>query len=314
MLAPKPLVLVVLLACHSVATQDGTIRIAADGDVVRVLDGERPLLAYRASGHAWKAFAERLCTPAGTDVLQVAPADHVHHRGLIFALGADDHDYWGEHYVEAPGRQRGGPLEHLEARADSGRRTASFAHAIEWLAGEPERVHLRERRQIAVTPASDATLVTWRTALTVPDDHEPVRLWGRPYFGLGLRFAAEMDGEGRFFCASGDAGQIVRGDERLRRATWCAYTAGTRAGAVTVAMFDHPDNPRHPASWFTMARPFAFMTATLALAAEPLELPPGPPLELCYGIALFDGVVGPERIEEHYRAWLADDPTSDDRR
>ena len=47
------------------------------------------------------------------------------------------------------------------------------------------------------------------------------------------------------------------------------------------------------------------MTATLDLAAEPLVLRAGQELELRYGVALWDGHVQRETIEELYRRWTA---------
>ena len=41
---------------------------------------------------------------------------------------------------------------------------------------------------------------------------------------------------------------------------------------MTVAMFDHPTNVRHPANWFTMTEPFAYLCATLGLQHETLKL------------------------------------------
>lgn len=297
-----------LAAAGTAAAQDAPAEVRVVGDAdgrVQIRDGDRLLLSYRATGHEWKAHAERLRTPSGTDVLRDSPSDHVHHRGLIFALGADEYDYWGEQYVENPGRQRGLPLTEITARASATEREAAFLHEVEWIAGDPAETRLRERRTIAVRPGADATVVTWISELAVPQGRAPVRLWGRHYFGLGLRFVATMDEDGTFSSASDDPGTVVRGDERLRRATWCAYTADAGEGPVTVAMFDHPDNARHPATWFTMAQPFAFLGATLDLAEQPLELGTDAPLRLCYGVAAWDGAVGRARIDQEYRRWLA---------
>ena len=69
-------------------------------------------------------------------------------------------------------------------------------------------------------------------------------------------------------------------------------------------MFDHPGNVRHPATWFTMEKPFAYISATLALHKEPLKIMAGKPLVLRYGVVLWDGQVRPEQIEKAYGLWL----------
>ena len=62
--------------------------------------------------------------------------------------------------------------------------------------------------------------------------------------------------------------------------------------------------PRRPATWFTMTRPFAYLSATLALHEEPLKVTAAEPLMLRYGVALWDGQVVSERIEESYNRWI----------
>jgi hypothetical protein len=68
-------------------------------------------------------------------------------------------------------------------------------------------------------------------------------------------------------------------------------------------MFDSPKNPRHPATWFTMKEPFAYLAATLGLDEEPLALEAGKGLILRYAVVVWDGEVDTEKIEEAYRKW-----------
>ncbi|MBW7939136.1 MAG: hypothetical protein H3C63_10135, partial [Candidatus Omnitrophica bacterium] len=48
----------------------------------------------------------------------------------------------------------------------------------------------------------------------------------------------------------------------------------------------HKDNPRFPATWFTMTQPFAYLSATLNLSREPLAVKKGEDLDLRYLIVL----------------------------
>jgi hypothetical protein len=72
---------------------------------------------------------------------------------------------------------------------------------------------------------------------------------------------------------------------------------------VTVAIFDHPNNPRFPGGVFHMTDPFAYLSATIGLADKPYKIKAEKPLLLRYGAALWDGEVGPEKIEAVYRLW-----------
>jgi hypothetical protein len=69
-------------------------------------------------------------------------------------------------------------------------------------------------------------------------------------------------------------------------------------------MFDHPDNARHPATWFTMVRPFAYLSGTLNLHKEPLRIARQKPLVLRYGVGLWDGPVETNSIDRLYQQWV----------
>jgi hypothetical protein len=112
-----------------------------------------------------------------------------------------------------------------------------------------------------------------------------------------------MDQGGRFFNAAGQPGEVVRGSERLVPAKWAAYTAKADGKSVTVAIFDHPKNPRHPNKMFTMSPPFAYLSATLNLWKEPMDLKAGQDLDLRYGVAVWDGETPAEVVEALYAQW-----------
>ena len=156
-----------------------------------------------------------------------------------------------------------------------------------------------------VLPSGDpqATLIGWSSKFELPADADgPAQIAGAHYHGLGIRFLQVMDG-GTFRNSDGDAGSVFRGEERLAKGRWCAYFATVDGKDVTVAMFDHPQNAR-PVTWFNMARPFGYMSATLRLHETPLELPAGKPLLLCYGVAVWDGHADDKRIDKVRDSWL----------
>ena len=73
-----------------------------------------------------------------------------------------------------------------------------------------------------------------------------------------------------------------------------------------MAIFDHPQNVRHPANFFTM-RPFAYL-AEPVLKTEPLDLHAGKPMDLRYGVALWDGEIDASQVETLYRKWVKLEP------
>jgi hypothetical protein len=119
-----------------------------------------------------------------------------------------------------------------------------------------------------------------------------------------MRFLKSMDTGGTLFNAEGKAGEVVRGSEKLVRANWCAYTAKANGKVVTVAMFGHPDNLRHPTQWFTMTKPFAYLSATLNLHRKPLKILSGKPLELHYAVVVWDNRVEKQQVQKVYDWWI----------
>ena len=97
--------------------------------------------------------------------------------------------------------------------------------------------------------------------------------------------------------------------ERVGPARWSAYTAAVDGKPITIAMFDHPANPRHPGPFFTMQDHFAYIAATLNLWKQPLTLPAGKTLHLRYLVVVWDDKKDAAEVERLYRLWApADEP------
>jgi hypothetical protein len=291
----------VLLCAGTAPAGDGTAATGADSPRTLSIGG-KVLAEYRYTGVPYKPYISVFRTPAGINVLRDAPADHLHHHALMFAIAVDGIDFWQE--GNAPGRQV--HREFLKSGdASSRQETAQFVERLDWLAPETETPLLHEKRSVRIFDPLHfgASLMTWETELSVPEGRESAALTGSHYFGLGMRFLESMDNDGIFFNADNATGDWVRGDEHVTRSRWCAYTSLADGKPVTVAMFDSPDNPRHPAWWFTMSTPFDYISATLNLYREPMELKAGAPLRLRYGVALWDGHVGAAEVEAMYQKW-----------
>jgi hypothetical protein len=289
------------------AAEPGTegVRVDQDKTSVTVSVAGRPAVEYRFADVPFKPCVKQLLTPSGVNVLRDAPHDHLHHHALMFAVGVDGVDFWAE--TPTCGKQAHQSFGPVKSSSQDRRSTAAWTEQLDWL--KPDKTPLvREQRTLKVEAGLDpaATLLSWRSELVPAAGKESVVLSGSHYFGLGLRFVESMDKGGRFFNAEKKDGEVVRGDERLTAAKWCAYTAAAGEKGdkkVTVAVFDHPKNPRHPARMFTMAQPFAYLAATLNLWKEPLTVKAGSPLELQYGVAVWDGEVDAAAVERLYEKW-----------
>jgi hypothetical protein len=319
--APAAAIVAVFLAVTgspALAGETAGLRIEKDAATVSIFDGNRPILRYRYADVPMKPYADQLVSPAGVQVLRDSPNDHKHHHATMYALAVDNVNFWEESESDS-GRERHDSLENVRATVDNGVGKAGFVEQLTWLGPAPDKPLLVERRAVDVVQANDlgATLVEWRCRLATPPGKDTAVITGHHYYGLGLRFLTSMDVGGRFLYSDDAPSEVIRGTEQLTPCRWCAFTAKADGKPVTVALFDHPANLRHPAKMFTMTEPFAYLSATLNAHKEPITLKVGTPLELCYGVALWDGQPDKASIEKLYRRWLGicgkHDPTAKSR-
>ena len=280
------------------------MRIAMEANSVSVLRGQRSLLCYRYDNVPFKPYVQQLYSPGGINVLRDAPFDHLHHHALMYAVAVDGVNFWEEQ--TNPGRELHKCFSDMRIGSNGDVPGAGFTEQIDWISPGSRELLLEESRTIKVCQFDDvkATLLSWQSSLAVPSGRKSMTLTGSHYFGLGMRFLESMDTGGQFLNAAGQEGDVVRGAEKLIRADWCAYTAKADGKLVTIAMFGHPENHRHPTHWFTMTTPFAYLAATLNLHKEPLDVTSDKPLVLRYAVAVWDGRIGKSKIDGIYHRWV----------
>jgi hypothetical protein len=277
------------------------MRITLDESALSIHTADQLLLSYRYQNVPFKPYVHEFLSPHGINVLRDAPADHLHHHGLMFAVAVDGLNFWEE--KQPAGRQQHHSFTNLTAHNHDDHPRATFTEHIHWLNTQNQTL-LKEQRTIEIRQPNDpnVTLLTWQAKFEPPPGKEFATLTGRRYYGLGMRFLKSMDTGGTFRNAKGNTG--VDGTNNTA-ACWCAYTAKANGKPVTIAMFDHPRNQRHPATWFTMDQPFAYLSLTMNLHNQPLKVVRDKPLVVCYGVALWDGKVQADRINQTYQRWLA---------
>jgi len=316
------------LAClvftSPVRSQEAKLALERKGNEIHWTLNGKPLFVYRTSPASYEELGEKeyktylseLYTPEGRNILRDSPWDHIHHHSLMFAIAADDINFWEEHGKDKAGVQFGHSLGHsnrsafMRANDDTGwAAEANLSQKVDWY--KPDKtVVLQEDRTVQVVCKSDldATLLTWTSKFSTGPDRESVKLSGAHYYGLGMRFDETMDKNGKFFCDpdSTYSNDNVRGDEKKTPCKWIAYTAELHGKPVTVAVFDAPDNPR-PMSAFTMGelgQSFAYISATVGLEKEPIMLEKDKPLTFKYGVAVWEGIKSTEEVQSVYHLWL----------
>ncbi|MCK5851342.1 MAG: PmoA family protein [Kiritimatiellae bacterium] len=275
------------------------MKIAETKDLITISANDKPILEYRQRCNPNKVYVSKLYTPLGLQVLLDSPADHIHHHGLMYALDSDKDTWWLD--GKTTGIQAPAAKTETKKQDDS----AIISQSLNWDTATGKTI-LKETRVITLHTGEDIsyTLLSWHTVLSAASNDPVPLITDRHYAGLGIRFVREMDKKGEFIFADVDNMTTVRGTERVTSCRWCAYVADVGGKPVTVAMFSAPSTFRHPTYWFTMTKPFAYISATLNLFRDPHILKPGSPLNLTYGIAVFDGKQDNPTIEKIYQRWL----------
>ncbi len=281
----------VFLAVASAAEIPAQIPLrSADGTAIAI---------YQTSPNPNKPYIAQLFAPGEKPlpVLVDSPADHFHHHGLMFALSVDSTDFWAEKGINNPGRQEVDG-EALTATDDG------FSQRLRWLATDGTRL-LEESRKVRVSAegkGADAVhWLDWESTITPAAGRTSVRLSGMQYFGLGMRFVADWAEKGEFVWADAANPPAVTG-EKVSPGDWCAVRGMIEGRPVTVLMVAHPTNPR-PGEWFTMSKPFCYLSSTLNLKNEPFTLAQGQSWTLRFGIAVLSTPADHSRLASIAAHW-----------
>ena len=95
-----------------------------------------------------------------------------------------------------------------------------------------------------------------------------------------------------------------------KNAKWLLYQGPIDGKPMSIAMFDHPENLRHPTTWH--ARDYGLVTANpfglhhflgKEKGSGAYRLKDGETLTLRYRVEFLNGLATPEEIESRYRAF-----------
>lgn len=236
-----------------------------------------------------------LCTPSGRVLSNAAPADHPWHFGLWSTIKFVNGENFWETYGEF------GVLSTVDVATHTPDTTSA---TIDWIAPDGDAIALRETRTLRhVELDAHAYAIDWTFALEPTVDTEfdrtPFTTWGG-YGGLTLRGAADWT----------DTDLRVGDDERRDRvlgepAPWCAVASD----AATVAILDHPSNPRFPVPWYgsnradTYGEGWANFLNAAFLWAGPMQCPAGAVLTRRHRVVVADGRLATSRLAELADSW-----------
>jgi len=228
-------------------------------------------------------------------------ASHTHHYSIWIAhASVNGQDFWSE---------RGGLIAHesFELQED-GPVFCRLVQKARWLlnpasASQKPQPIINERRTLTFYRAeADSRLIDVELEVT-PAGSQPVTL-GQTNFGfLAVRIAQSMtafDGGGEILNSVGDRNERQAHE---KRAQWIDQSGPIDENRwAGVAIFDHPDNPKHPTYWH--CRNDGWAGAALNLK-EAYQIEPSTSLHLKYRLCLhrYDAVRG--GVAQHYAQYEA---------
>jgi hypothetical protein len=307
----KKVLLFSLLACLpspvSTALQaDDEIQVVEDAASLTMTFslGHKPLAVYHNKLDPMP-HVHTLYTPGGVNVIagDSSKLPHPGHWGVFFGTYLSDE---GKRLDFFHGTAKQVPSAAKAFQADvKGAKKTGFVQELTWRSTPAApKVLLKETRSLAAyrhAELAKATVLEWQSELSCPEGVDKVALQGYDFAGFGVRMlnaAGDIFGENQR-C---DAGQ----NNRWIKGPWLAYVYHPEESKqVTVAVYDHPDNPRHPKNWCGLNKPFEFgyVGPGLGLDKAPCVILAGQPMRLRYCVAAWDGNVGQEAVAAVFAMW-----------
>ncbi|MBN2137907.1 MAG: PmoA family protein [Sedimentisphaerales bacterium] len=168
--------------------------------------------------------------------------DHVHHRSLWFTHGeVNGHDFWGE------GAGSGKVVQDRIISIDNGVDTAAFKTHNNWVAKNGKTI-CTDTRTHTFRNTPEGPMIDFE--ITIHASEGKVVMGDTKEGSMALRLAPTMRvegkvGKGHILNSAGDKDGSAWG----KRAKWCDYYGPLDGQTVGVAIFDHPENPKHPTWW-----------------------------------------------------------------
>ena len=296
------------------AEQPASFQVEANRETAAwtILYQGRKLMVYCFDPQKFKPYVKELYTLRGDNILRDAPADHLHHHGLMYAIKINGINFWEE--VSGNGVEKviqtGNPLCSTVNFAGKPRSQARLSQEIHWVAPQdaflpgPGTALLIEHRTLTLTvdPAEQELALEWKSQFEVGEKTNSITLTGANYHGLGLRFAQEFDPLAAHWLA-GVHPNLANNRQDVSAASWASVSFDAPGRPVSVVLTGHPANAHGATTFFSMLTPFSYLSATQGLDKKPLVYRTGEKFELKYLVLLYSKPGDQNFIEKRVRAW-----------
>ena len=319
----KRALLLVPLLCFPTLSAE-TVSLTRDGTRIEVAIGGQPFTSFYFGPEATKPYLHPLRSADGTVVTRGYPmeeiageqTDHRHHRGAWFSHGnVNAIDFWANEPEQRNRGMKKGIIAHrsidsVQSGGDSGSISATFS----WndLSG---KTLVSERRTMNFRRVDGNNIVDFDIVLSA--ESETVKFGDTKEGTFAVRMATEL--EEQHFRAKGipRTGTITNAHDAKteantwgKRSPWMDYAGSSEGKPKGIAIFDHPENPKHPTYWHV--RGYGLFAANVFgehdFHADPsrdgsITLAKGETLRFRYRVVIHEGLGGGEEINRMFRDW-----------
>ena len=313
------LALAISSALPAILAGEGPVELRRHGDQIDVLIGGRPFTTYYFDPAVAKPYLFPLRSAEGTAVTRGFPMvanargedrDEPHQRAMYFAHGdINGYDFWGEaefprwsrHPASTFGRTVFHKLDDMQGGPDSGTLRVEFD-----LVTSEGQVIAAETQAYTFTGDEHSRIVDCE--FTVRATHGPVKMGDTKEGTFAIRVVKALDSPpGHMVNSEGAVGEkAVWG----KRAEWVDYYGNVSGEDVGIAVFDNPQNFRHPTYWHARhygllaANPFGVKEFTHDRHHDgSYTIPAGESLTLGYRVLIHHGDYRQAQVAEAYRRY-----------
>ena len=291
---------------------DSGVKITELGEKLRVeIDGK--LFTEYCFKNVPRPYFYPVIGPTGENITRHWPMkegkdeehDHPHHRSLWFTHGdVNGHDFWSEE--KGFGRIVHDKFLEVASRPDAG----VIQSRNKWVTDNGEVV-CTDTRTHRFYNCSEGRMMDFDITLCASDGE--VTLGDTKEGSMAIRLTPTMQLKGKV-----GGGHIVNsegirdGATWGRRAAWCDYYGPVKGQKVGVAIFDHPQNPKHPVWWHVRdyglfaANPFGVHDfENKPKGTGDITIASGQSLTFRYRLYFHKGDEKQAKVAEHYREYAA---------
>jgi hypothetical protein len=234
--------------------------------------------------------------------------DHPHHRSMWYSHGdVNGIDFWSE------GSKAGKIVHDKFLEIKSGQESGVIRSTCKWVAPDGEVTCTDQRIFRVYNRPGNERLFDFEITLKAGD--KPVVLGDTKEGSFGIRIAESMrfnhgkkPGDGHIVLTSGQLDDKAWG----KHSDWCDYYGPVQDKTVGIAIFDHPQNPRHPTTWHVRdyglfaANPFGLHDFEKAdKGAGNMTIEAGKTVTFRYRVYMHEGDTTAAKVAERYKAYGA---------